>query len=578
MLICNSVFPNDPARLRPLEGPRADGMTLWAALTDPATGLFPAEEVVVLHERSFGEILAETEEFFASAKPGDTLFFYYSGHGLQVFRELYLCGRDAVADRLASSAITSHALKKMMERSHASTIVVVLDCCYSGAFAKGVVPVDPQQLAGSGRYVITASSSTQTAADTDYKGHPSPFTATLVAALRGAADDADHDGYIDLDDLYRYVKQARLPGVPEPGRKFDGAGAVTIARRYAPAAEEHGAPADESAPDSEVPDKRAGAPANGPLAPHPVSLSSWFGTLHLRQRGDYSYGDLRSWMVNALAALTLVALSTLGQGALEEAADIGQYQYLASVPDVDAFCVACLIAGCVMLTVSTVEAVAARRVLAKVRSRRDTIEGLQAGPLYRVLLVRDGLALVAGVYLVVQLLGDELAVGQYSVMLAVLAVFPLVTLGRWVSRGDGVYLAGGFLAFAALLVPRSDLGYGASNAFGVLAVIHLLLVLSMLFGWLVRRRPRSLAILALAPVAPFLIAILVDGFLPLVAMVGCALALIGCCIGDGVPLQRGGIPAPPDYWPNQLRKRLSHGRGHQTDRAPVATMERHMGR
>ena len=93
---------------------------------------------------------------------------------------------------------------------------------------KGVDIAD--EFAGAGRYVITATSATERASDGQLRGLPSPFTKALADALYSKAKDRNGDGQVDLDDVYEYLGTVSFEGT-RPHRKFDGAGAVPIARR-----------------------------------------------------------------------------------------------------------------------------------------------------------------------------------------------------------------------------------------------------------------------------------------------------------------------------------------------------------
>ena len=77
LLIGNSTFPADSNNLQTLEGPVNDVALLRSALTDRESGLFAADAVRMLPERTSGEILVELEQFFAAAKRDDVLLLYY---------------------------------------------------------------------------------------------------------------------------------------------------------------------------------------------------------------------------------------------------------------------------------------------------------------------------------------------------------------------------------------------------------------------------------------------------------------------------------------------------------------------
>ena len=111
----------------------------------------------------------------------------------------------------------------------ARTKIIILDCCHSGLFKGNDVITSIDSLAGTGRYILAAASPTNLAADSKEAGEPSPFTRVLTDGLKGRADDADRDGFIDLDDLFEYLRKTEYEG-PAPHRKWDGQGMIVVAR------------------------------------------------------------------------------------------------------------------------------------------------------------------------------------------------------------------------------------------------------------------------------------------------------------------------------------------------------------
>lgn len=227
LIICNSRFPEGRGELSDLHGPKKDGFLLRDVLTDYTTGMFDKSEVRNLNEGESREVTSAVEEFFGAAEPDDTLLFYYSGHGRTRNQQLFLCAQDTNVDKLYSTAIPGGTLKDIVASSLAQVKVLVLDCCYSAMFKGGEIA---DEFAGTGRYVIAATSATERASDGQLRGLPSPFTGALVEALYSRAEDRDGDGLVDLDDVYAYLDTVSFAG-SRPHRKFDGAGAVPIARR-----------------------------------------------------------------------------------------------------------------------------------------------------------------------------------------------------------------------------------------------------------------------------------------------------------------------------------------------------------
>jgi hypothetical protein len=242
LLVCNSTFPADPAGLHRLRGPQRDGLVLWNALVDSESGRFSQENAQVLFEGARDEVAGTVESFFTAAGTDDVLLFYYTGHGRRHSGELVLCCRDTVTSRPMSTGLGCDALNKVIKSSSARAVVVILDCCFGGAF-KGDESIE-NDLAGTGRFVIAASSAVEEANDAEKDGHASPFTAALVYGLTGGAPGTDHDGLVSLEDLFAYLTTAMPASCPRPRRNFDGAGSIPIAIRPAASLQSTGGSAD----------------------------------------------------------------------------------------------------------------------------------------------------------------------------------------------------------------------------------------------------------------------------------------------------------------------------------------------
>jgi Caspase domain len=228
LLISNSEFPEDPHNLFPLQGPVNDSPLLRDALTDREVGLFDLADVRLLPERSKRDIMTAVEQFFRSAERDDQVLLYYSGHGFpDINGNLYLCARDTVTDALVATGISDGEINAIINLSSARAVIVILDCCYSGAF-KGALPAG---LKGEGRFVITSCRRGQLASDAELVTGASPFTAHLVEGVRLGNLDANSDGYVALNDLYDYVLEQLRPTGQKPQRHFDNTvGDVILAR------------------------------------------------------------------------------------------------------------------------------------------------------------------------------------------------------------------------------------------------------------------------------------------------------------------------------------------------------------
>ncbi len=270
----------DPS-LRQLRAPAGDAADLRDLLADPEIGGFSVTSVI--NERA-QQVRLAIEDFLADRSTSDLLLVYLSCHGLvDLRRRLYFAARDTVKNRLAASGVEAHWLLDQLEDCRARRQVVILDCCFSGAFAQGSkgdadLGLGERLLGeGRGRVVLTASRGTEYS----FEGEPvhgedaargSVFTGALVQGIRTGAADADRDGYISVDDAYTYAfEQVRQTGTHQtPQRWLYGAeGSILLAHTPTPTS---GTSRDPLAPppaDSldEPPGPQPWPPAEGPAPP-----------------------------------------------------------------------------------------------------------------------------------------------------------------------------------------------------------------------------------------------------------------------------------------------------------------------
>ncbi|HWH00797.1 MAG TPA: glycogen debranching protein GlgX [Pilimelia sp.] len=211
-LIVATQTHRDPG-LTDLPGAAADARELAAVLSDPEIGDYA---VTTLLDRPTEEVRREIEGFFRSAGNDDQLLLHFSGHGKRAgpTNRLYLCTASTELAYLGATAIEADFVNDQMEQSPSRRILLLLDCCYSGSFAKGLRNRSGSDNAvtefhGRGRYVITASTALQYAYEREVtsrrQDEPSLFTGAVLAGLRDARADRDGDGLISADELYDFV-------------------------------------------------------------------------------------------------------------------------------------------------------------------------------------------------------------------------------------------------------------------------------------------------------------------------------------------------------------------------------------
>ena len=227
LLIANSVY--DDTNLSRLVTPEADVYALAKVLRDQDIGDFDEVEPP-LKDESTRTIMVAIARFFAKKKPDDLLLLYFSGHGILDSRgSLYLAGRDTDHELINATAVPSTFINERVVESNSKQKVLILDCCYSGAFARGTKGQagkdvnTANRFNGRGQVVLTATDATQYAWEGDAvigEAQNSVFTRYLVQGLETGEADSNKDGLITLDEWYDYVQEQVTKEIPTqtPGK------------------------------------------------------------------------------------------------------------------------------------------------------------------------------------------------------------------------------------------------------------------------------------------------------------------------------------------------------------------------
>jgi replicative superfamily II helicase len=141
-------------------------------------------------------ILGQFETRLAAASSEDIVVISFSGHGSD---DQYLVTHDADVSDFASTCIALDDLVTLFSRIPAKTVILILDCCFSGGAGARVfrhgMPTrsirSPEQalasIANEGRLILTASDPNQEAIEDPATGH-GLLTWFLLQALRGAPE------------------------------------------------------------------------------------------------------------------------------------------------------------------------------------------------------------------------------------------------------------------------------------------------------------------------------------------------------------------------------------------------------
>jgi len=144
-------------------------------------------------------------------QPADVALLYFSGHG---FLDEQLGGYLVTSDAKAyDQGVAMSEVLTLSNNSPVKEVVIILDCCYSGAFGNppALTQYNPALVLVEGRSVLTASRAKEAAIEVG--GHGT-FTALVLDALSGGA--ADVLGKVTIASTYAYVDEVLGAWDPRP--------------------------------------------------------------------------------------------------------------------------------------------------------------------------------------------------------------------------------------------------------------------------------------------------------------------------------------------------------------------------
>ncbi|MEL6400930.1 MAG: caspase family protein [Cyanobacteria bacterium J06626_4] len=243
LLIGVSNYQRD---LSPLPAAIQDVRELKRVLEHPEMGNF--DEVATFTDISTQAIREAAERVFSQRKKDDLVLFFFSGHGIKdEYGKLYLAApetyKDSRGELVRSSAVATSFIQDSMSRSRSKRQIVILDCCFSGAFGDnlaakddGVVDIE-SELGGEGRAILTSSTSSQYSFE-QQGADLSIYTRYLVEGIETGTADQDNNGIISTDELHEYVKRKVQAAAPAMKPKiFVGEEGFKISVAHAPAQE-----------------------------------------------------------------------------------------------------------------------------------------------------------------------------------------------------------------------------------------------------------------------------------------------------------------------------------------------------
>jgi hypothetical protein len=194
---------------------------------------------------SLDDILGGFDRFTHAIEPGDTVLFYYAGHGISLDDGNYLIPADVPAlgptdERIAKRhAIAERDIKQSLRAAGARVAIVVLDACRNNPFpargtraigggTRGLARIE----ATDGVYSLYSAREGQSALDRLSDTDPdrnSVFTRVFLKALETPGVNLSELGDIVRDDVAALARRANQEQVPAVSNDMIGARTVYLA-------------------------------------------------------------------------------------------------------------------------------------------------------------------------------------------------------------------------------------------------------------------------------------------------------------------------------------------------------------
>jgi uncharacterized caspase-like protein/uncharacterized protein YraI len=199
--------------LSPLPAAVKDVAAFQRILQDAEMGGF--DEVKTLINPDPQSMQYAIETLFTGHSKDDLELLFFSGHGIKddnnsLHFATRITSKNPKGDLIRSMAVPARFIREVMDNSRTKRQVIILDCCFSGAFDPSLQSKDdgsidlPGQLGAEGRVVLTSSSSTQYSFE-QQGSELSLYTRYLVEGIETGAGDLDEDGKISMRELHDYA-------------------------------------------------------------------------------------------------------------------------------------------------------------------------------------------------------------------------------------------------------------------------------------------------------------------------------------------------------------------------------------
>ncbi|MCM3698600.1 caspase family protein [Paenibacillus macerans] len=180
-------------------------------------------ELVKGKEATLKRIDVELRSLFNKCEADDVLVLYWAGHG-DYLRDNkgYLITYDSTSDLHLKNKVSMEWLSELINESKSKSIIVFIDCCYSGYLTRSNKIENEMSINGVGKIIITASRNGDKAYHDNYNGL---FTKNLLVVLDEYINSQNYNE-IDVTMLYsdivKYLELEQPKQVPTLKANIEG--------------------------------------------------------------------------------------------------------------------------------------------------------------------------------------------------------------------------------------------------------------------------------------------------------------------------------------------------------------------
>ena len=206
--LCYGVSIQGAAALTSIGQCKNDALGMKDFLSQAQTGF----DVISKIDPTAEEMRRSLFEVTHGCNATDQFLLYFSGHGRRgKNRKLYLCATDTDPDKLIISGLPFDQILEVIRESSLRSVLIILDCCYSGAAASSVLIkssddfLDEQTKEGftDGWTILTSTTSVETT-EVYEQDLMSPFTREFIASCKKL--QTARNAWISVAEIYEELR------------------------------------------------------------------------------------------------------------------------------------------------------------------------------------------------------------------------------------------------------------------------------------------------------------------------------------------------------------------------------------